>query len=113
MGVKNKIIFFTVFLFLFKNVIFLSIYLVFDPNNYIPSKKYIFLLLYRLSLVQVAIGYMGKVYTIIIILFGREIKNIYISKLNDYKDFNKLNFNAWCSAIKVQQTSFSSVSLQK
>lgn len=109
---KNKIIPFMIFIFLFKNMIFLSISLAFDPNNYIPSKSNIFFF----TPIDIDSGSGGYW------LYGEDLNNyyyfiwegdkeyLYISKSNNCIEFNKLNFNTWCSAIKVQQASFSGLS---
>lgn len=106
---KNKIIFFIIFIFLFKNIIFLSVSLAFDPNNYIPSKSNMLFF----SPIYIDSGSGGYW------LYGEDLHNyyyflwegykeyLYIPKSNDCKGFNRLDVTTWCSAIKVQQTSFS------
>ncbi|MBN6710752.1 hypothetical protein JFL47_13480 [Haemophilus haemoglobinophilus] len=105
---KNKIIFFIIFIILFKNMVFLSISLAFDPNNYIPSKSNIFFF----EPIDIDSGsggywlYGEDLYNYYYFIWAGDKGYLYIAKSNNCKGFNKLDFNTWCSAIKVQQKSF-------
>lgn len=112
---RSKIIFFIIFIFCLKNMIFLSISLVFDPNNYIPSKSNIFFF----TPIDIDPGsggywlYGEDLYNYYYFLWEGDKEYLYIFKSNDCKGFNRLDITTWCSAIKVQQTSFSESIIQK
>lgn len=102
---KNKIIFFIIFIFLFKNMIVLSISLAFDSNNYIPSKSNIFFF----SPIEIDSGsggywlYGEDLYNYYYFIWNGNKEYLYMEKDNKCPNFNELDFETWCSPIKIVQ----------
>ena len=89
-------------------MIILSISLAFDQNNYIPSKSNM-LFFEPIDIDSGSGGYWlygEDLYNYYYFIWEGDKEYLYIAKSNNCTGFNKLNFNTWCSAIKVQQPSF-------